>query len=365
MMLMKGNALLIVAVLILAAGCDPTGPLPDTSQSGKGAYVSLCLDLQSGPPDTRALSDLHASGGDGVITDGVILEFDPEGLLLEMVHFTGSVPPKIQVRRYQQTEIYIVANPTVDLSGIASLADFLSMQSDYKVNTLDRMEMTGHLKDTFISDAVVDIQMKRMLSKIQVDDMTFKSTPGWPDYTGIHFTRAYLEKTPVSCAYDLSLPGSFIDAYDKRVSIGYTSNYSSSVHQYTQGGTKVWEYETPWAVYCYPNASDNQNERNVLAVSYRLVYLVTGVDGMTGEPVVQPRYDDACVHLVLPPLQPNTMYELEKLTLNGARYKTVYLGTRSADDDELSECSFRMTDMTSGEYLGSVQGEVEYEIQDH
>lgn len=361
---MKWNVVLIVAALIMSAGCDPTGPLPDASPSGEVAYVNLSLDLQSGPPYTRALTDVSALGGDGSIKDGVILEFDPEGLLLEMIHFSGSVPPKIRVRRHQQTEIYIVANPTVDLSGIASLTDFLSMESDYKANTLDRMEMTGHLKDTFSSDAVVNIQMKRMLSKIQVDDMTFKSTPGWPDYTGIHFTRAYLEKTPVTCAYDFSLPGGFIDAYDKRVSIGYTSNYSSSVHQYTQGGTKVWEYETPWAVYCYPNASDNQNERNVLAVSYRLVYLVTGVDGMTGEPVVQPRYEDACVHLVLPPLLPNTLYELERLTLNGARYKTVYLSTRSADD-ELSECSFRMTDMTSGEYLGSVQGEVEYEIQDH
>ena len=61
---------------------------------------------------------------------------------------------------------------------------------------------------------------------------------------------------------------------------------------------------------------------------------------------------------------PNTVYELERLTVTGARYKTVYLETKSSGPEGYAVCSFRMTDMTSGEYLGTVEGEVYHEIQD-
>ena len=320
--------------------------------------MNLTLQMQYSPPITR-------SGQEDTVSGGFILEFDPEGTLLESVRFYGDYLPGIQVRRYQHTDIVVVANPTADLSGVASKDEFLSMQASYSSNRADRLEMTGQASGTFDNDSTIEVLMERMVSKITVDALAFR-VEGSSKYTGVHLRQAYMERTPATCRYDFSLPGDFLDACAQGISIGNCPTYTGSVNKYTQGEYRVWEYDRPQSLYCFPNESQVRDERNKLAVSYRLVYQVPGVDAFTGEPIVLIRYDDACVHLVLPPMRPNTVYELERLTITGARYKTVYLETRSAGSEKEPEtCLFRMTDMTSGEYLGIAEGEVEYEIQDH
>ena len=362
---MEKSALLAPAFLLMLAGCDAAGPLPEVRLPGEEAYVSVRLNIQSSPPGTRGIGGSTSPVADDIICDGVILEFDPDGVLLELVQFAGENIPEVRVRRNQQTDIYIVANPTVDLAQVASLSDFLDTRSSYQANEAGRLEMTGHFCGSFGADAAVNVRMERMVSRIQVDRMVFRCTHDWPDYTGIHFTRGYLEKTPDFCTYGLFQPGTYINAYDRRIGIGYTSGYSSEVRNYDQGEYKVWEYIKPWSVYCYPNEADDANGRSRLAISYRLVYQVTGIDAATGQPVVLPRYDDACLHLVLPRLRPNTVYELERLTLNGPRNRVVYLGGNERHVPEPPVCSFGMRDMTTGEYLGSVEGEVEYALLDN
>ena len=353
---MKRFVLWTLAVLTITAGCEIAEPLPDVPSSGEEAYVSVKLQMSSGPALTRA-------GQEDAIWDGIILEFDPDGGLLERMYFSGNTPPALQVRKYQQTDIYIVANPTVNLWGVSTKQEFLAAQSEYKSNSSGKLEMTGSFSGKFNADTTVHVLLNRTVAKICVDAIVFKIASTVYDYTGINMSRGYMEKTPATCGYDLSLSDSFVDAYEQRIGIGYVSGYTSSPRHYTQGEYKVWEYNYPWEVYCYPNEASDSGQRNKLAISYRLNYKFSGIDNFTGEPIVLYRYEDACVHLVLPPMRPNTVYELEKLTLVGARYKTVLLGTRSGQEESLT-CSFRMTDMTSGEYLGTVEGEVEYEEQD-
>ena len=354
----------MLPVLVLTAGCDLTEPFSAGDAFAEEARVSLKLELQCSPPSTRAFND-PAAWPDDVVEDGVILQFDDYGELLEMVSFTGDDLPEIQVRRYQQTDIYIVANPTVDLSGVSSKEDFLSSQSEYGSNSAGRLEMTGYVSGVFNTDETVNVSMERMLAKITVDDLVFKVASTLYDYTGAHLTRGYMERTPKTCSYSLTPSTAFINAYTQGVDLGIFPNYHGQILKYTQGAYKVWEYGSPQSVYCYPNASEDRIRRNRLAVSYRLVYLVPAVDGETGEEITLTRYDDNCVHLVLPQLRPNTEYELERLTIIGAKNNTVYLGTRSGTEELPVKCSFRMRDMTSGELIGNVEGEVEYEYQDY
>ena len=110
---MRQHAILILAALNVIAGCDAAGPLSDAPPLGGADLVNVQLQMQSSPPGTRA-------GQEETISDGFILEFDGGGELLECVYFTGESLPVLQIRKYQQTEIFIVANPTADLSGIAS-----------------------------------------------------------------------------------------------------------------------------------------------------------------------------------------------------------------------------------------------------
>ena len=354
---MKRYALCILAALMAFAGCEVAEPLPDGSPSGQGTSVNLSLQLQYSPLQTR-------SGQEDAIYGGFILEFDSDGTLLESLRFYGDYLPKVQVRKYQQMEIYIVANPTTDLSGVSSKDEFLSMQAVYSSNRADKLEMTGHLTGSFDNDSTLLVSMERMVSKITVDAMAFRVS-GSSKYTGVHLTQAYMERTPATCCYDYSLPGDFLNAYTQGISIGNCPRYTYSVKEYTQGEYKVWEYDRQQSLYCYPNESNVRDERNKLAVSYRLVYQITGIDSFTGETIILTRYDDASVHLVLPKLRPNTVYELERLTITGARYGTVYLNTKSPESEEIETCLFRMTDLTSGEYLGTVEGEVEYEMLDY
>ena len=353
---MRRYALCVLAALLLVAGCEVTEPLPDGPPSGQGAFVNLTLQMQYRPPQTR-------SGQEDTISGGVVLEFDSGGTLLERVDFYGGRLPAIQVRRYQQMEIYIVANNTADLSGICTKEEFLSMQAVYSSNRADRLEMTGHFTGTFDNDSTVCVNMERIVSKITVDAIAFRLSSS-SKYTGVHLSKAYMERTPATCCYDYSLHGDFLDANTQGISIGNCPRYTYAVNEYTQGEYRVREYDRPQSLYCFPNDSNVRDERNKLAVSYRLVYQVAGTDAFTGEPVVLTRYDDACVHLVLPPMRHNTAYELERLTITGARNGTVYLNTRSPEPEETGTCLFRMTDMTSGEYLGTVKGEVEYEMPD-
>ena len=360
---MRRNALICLLTVTMYAGCEVTGPFTAEESFAEEAQVNLRIEMQYCPPSTRARLGSSFQAPDEAISGGVILEFDQDGELLETIAFTGNVLPVLPVRRYQQTDIYIVANPTVDLSLIKSKEEFLSKQSEYSSNTSGKLEMTGHVRGIFDSDATVSVAMERMVSKITLDALVFKLATTKYNYTGAHLQQAFMEKTPATCGYGLSLTGNFLNAYERRIGIGYFTSYPS-VNKYTQGEYKVWEYDYPQSVYCYPNNSETAADRNKFAVNYRLVYQIDGVDGLTGEPIVISRYDDNCVHLVLPKLRPNTEYELERLTITGAKNKTVYLGTRSGQEDLYGTCCFRMTDMTSGEYLGNAEGEVEYEMQD-
>lgn len=352
---MKRFALLIIWLCALLGGCDALDTLQESPQ-GDG-FIELELVPQYGPPGTRAGGQ---PGPDDKIWDGVILEFDGAGTLLEMQPFSGEDLPAIRVRKHQELSIYVIVNPTRDFRGVSTLEGFLSTQSDYKSNTLERMEMLGHFEGSFSADSRVTVNMLRMLAKIQVDRMVFRIASSNTNYTGIYFTRGYMEKTPASCGYDLSLPGNFVNSYSMNIAIG-CNDYSGKSNHYMQGEYKVWEYNYPWSVYCYPNDSEDREQRNRLAVSYRLLYLVPGTDSETGESVVIPRYNDACFHIVLPPLRPNTIYELEELKLNGARNGTVYLKSGDGLQEDQSTCVFRMTDLTSGEFLGLEEGEVCYE----
>ena len=312
--------------------------------------------MKSNPVGTR-------SGTEDYIYDGIVLQFDKEGILLDVVQFTGNVSPEIQVRMHQEIELYVVANPTVDLSGVTTKQEFLSTQSDYKSNSEERMEMTGHVYGVFDSDSVVSVNMERMLSKVTVNAFVIKVNTVSDKYTSARFLQAYMHRTPATCGYDHTVSGEYLNAYDQRISMGYYTSYPIMVNNYSQGDYKIWEYDYPQSVYCYPNDSENSAERNWLSVSYRVSYTYTGVDAATGETVVMSHRDDGRVRLVLPKMLPNTAYELERLTVTGYKQKAVYLETKSAWGEESETCSFRMTDMTSGEYLGTIEGEVEYEMQ--
>ena len=353
---MKRYAFCVLAALIASAGCEVTEPLPDGPPSGQGAFVNLSVQMQYSPTQTR-------SGQEDTISGGFILEFDSDGTLLESMPFYGGDIPEMQVRKYQQMEIYIVANPTVDLSGISNKEELLSTAAWYSFNQADRLEMTGHFSGTFVNDTTVNVNMERMMSKITLDVIAFRLSSS-SKYTGVYLRQIYMERTPSTCRYDYSLPGDFLNADAQGISIGNCPRYTFSVNEYSQGEYHVREYDHPQSLYCFPNESGIRDERNKIAVSYRLVYQVPGYDAITGEPVVITRYDDACVHLVLPPMRPNTVYELERLTVTGARYGTVYLNTRGQEPEETETCLFRMTDLTSGEYLGTAEGEVEYVMLD-
>ncbi|MBQ9878783.1 MAG: hypothetical protein IJM29_07785 [Bacteroidales bacterium] len=353
---MNRHTLLILTALFVSAGCDVTEPIAGTLPSGEAAYVNLQLQMQSRPLGTRA-------GQEDAILDGFILEFDGGGELLECVYFTGESLPVLQVRKYQQMEIYIVANPTVDLSGITNRQEFLSSQSVYSSGNTDRFEMTGYVSGVFLDDSLVNVRMERMLSKITLDAFTIRVNKS-EKYTRANFTLANMERTPSRCRYDYSTPEDFLNAYTQRIGVGYYTSYPISVSKYTQGDYTVWEYNYPQSVYCFPNDSESNSSKNRLAVSYKLAYSYTGVDAATGETVLMSHTDEGCIHLFLPPLLPNTEYELERLTVTGYRNRSVYLETKSAGEDESDTCLFRMTDMTSGEYLGYVEGEVEYETID-
>ena len=343
-----------LSLLMIAAGCEVAEPF---------AQVNLKIEMQYSPPLTRAGQGSSYAPPDEVISNGVILEFNQDGELLERVPFTGNDGPVLPVRRNQHMDIYVIANPTVNLSGIASRDEFLSTQSEYRANSAGRLEMTGHLSGIFDKDATVSVAMERTVAKITLDALVFKLTTSKYNYTGATLRQAYMEKTPASCGYDYSVSGNYLDAYEQKIGIGYFDRYPSVI-KYTEGEYKVFEYNHPQTVYCYPNDSQDAADRNKFAVSYRLDYTIPGVDLFTGEPIVLARYDDNCVHLVMPPLRPNTAYELERLTIIGARNQTVYLETKSGEDAEAETCVFRMTDMTSGEFLGYAEGEVEYEMQD-
>lgn len=356
---MKRIVLIIIWLCAILWGCDVSGPLPRSTEDGD--IVRLELIPQYGRPDTRSghHPDPDPPEPQDFIRDGLILEFNGAGHLMERLAFEGDQPPAIQVRKNQETHIYVVANPTVDLSGINTFSEFLSFRSSYAAMARDRLEMTGRITGTFTSDAQVNVQMERMVSGIRVGGMSVKIYRD-EKYTSVQFTRANMEKTPATCGYDLSLTGDYVNAYNKGIEAGYVSSFGS-IDKSVQGDWTAFDFNTPWWVYCYPNPSEVQEERNVLAISYRLGYIVTGTDSETGDTVYMQRWDDSVVRLVLPPLRPNTVYELEKLTLYGFKYRTVYLKSGGDMVNEPLKCVFRMTDMTSGEYLGSEEGEVLYE----
>ena len=353
---MKRYAFCVLAALIASAGCEVTDPLPDVSPSGQGAFVNLSVQMQYSPAQTR-------SGQEDTISGGFILEFDSDGTLLENMPFYGGYVPEMQVRKYQQMDIYIVANPTTDLSCISTKEELLSAVAWYSLNKADRLEMTGYVSGTFMNDTTVNVNMERMVSKITMDVIAFRLSTS-SKYTGVYLKQIYMERTPSTCRYDYSFSGNFVNADTEGIGIGNCPRYRFSVNEYSQGEYNVREYDHPQSLYCFPNESEIRDERNKIAVSYRLTYQIAGFDANIGEPVLLTRYDDACVHLVLPPMRPNTVYELERLTVTGARYGTVYLNTRSQEPEEAETCLFRMTDLTSGEYLGTVEGEVEYEMLD-
>ncbi len=340
----------------LLGGCDALLD-PVREAPGEDSFIELKLVPRCAPPGTRSARD---PGPDDTVLNGVVLEFDAAGTLLEMQPFSEGYMPVLKVRKHQELNIYVVANPTVDFRSVSTLEEFLSMQSQYKSNSQGCLEMLGHFQGSFTADAEVTVPMQRMVCKIQVDRMVFRIASTHTNYTGWYFTRGYMEKTPATCGYDLSLSGNFVNSYSMNIAIG-CNDYSGTANHYTQGEYKVWEYSYPWSVYCYPNASGDQSQRNILAVSYRLLYLVPGTDLDTGESIVIPRYTDACFHIVLPPLRQNTIYELEELKLNGIRNGTVYLKSAEEPSEIQAECIFSMTDMTSGEFLGLEKGEVRYE----
>ena len=350
---MKRFALLIMSLGAVLGGCDalePPGPAP-----GEGAAASLRLVLQGGPPGSRA----GEADPDAAVHNGCILEFNAAGNLLDYIPFSGGEPPVLEVPRNQLVELFIVANPTRDLSQVVSKAAFMEIQSDYAANSPGCLEMTGRYSGTIRSDTTLNVALQRCCAKVTVDAMVFKVASTRYDYVGARLVRGYMEKTPAGCTYVQMAPGELINAYSAGAGIGYEASYNSSSVKYTQGDYKVWEYNTPWTVYCYPNASEDPAARNTLAVYYRLDYRVTGIDASTGETVVMHLYNNACVHICLPAVMPNTIYELERLTIDGLSSNTVYLGTKGGS--EIPECVFRMTDMTSGEYLGEVKGEVRYD----
>ena len=353
---MNRYALCVLTALIVSAGCEVTEPLADSPPSGEDSFVNLQLQMQSFPVGTRA-------GQEEAISDGFILEFDGGGELLECVYFTGESLPVLQVRRYQQMDIYIVANPSVDLSGITTKQELLSAKSVYSSSNTDKFEMTGFVSGVFYNDSVVSVRMERMLSKITLDAFTIRVNKS-EKYTRANFTLANMERTPSKCRYDYSTPEDFVNAYTQRIGLGYYTSYPISVSKYTQGDYTLWEYNYPQSVYCFPNDSESNSSKNRLAVSYKLAYSYTGIDAATGETVLMSHTDEGTIHLYLPPLLPNTEYELERLTVTGYRNRNVYLNTKSEGEDEAATCLFRMTDMTSGEYLGYVEGEVEYEKVD-
>ena len=360
---MKKVLLSSLLLLVVSAGCEVSETYSTGDAREEGAQVNLRIELQCSPPSTRALFDDSDAELEDAIQDGVILEFNQDGELLEMVTFSDGDLPLLQVRRYQQTDIYIVANPTVDLTGISSKEEFLSTRSEYAYNSEGRLEMTGHVSGIFDTDATVSVAMQRTVAKITLDALVLKVSKQKINYTGAHHRQTFMEKTPATCGYDLSMAEDFLNAYNQNIGIGYYNSYPT-VNKYSQGEYLICEYNYPKSIYCYPNDSEDGAKRNKVAVSYRLIYTVNAIDAATGEPIVLTRYDDNTVHMVLPQLRPNTKYELEKLTITGANNRTVYLSTRSGEEEESLTCCFKMTDMTSGEYLGVVEGEVEYEMQD-
>ncbi|MBP5538044.1 MAG: hypothetical protein J6X64_06910 [Bacteroidales bacterium] len=353
---MNRYVLCVLTALIVSAGCEVAEPFADSPPSGEDSFVNLQLQMQSLPVGTRA-------GQEETISDGFILEFDGGGELMECVYFTGESLPVLQVRKYQQMDIYIVANPSVDLSGITTKQEFLSAKSVYSSSNTDKFEMTGFVSGVFYDDSVVSVRMERMLSKITLDAFTIRVNKS-EKYTRANFTLANMERTPSSCRYDFYSPETFLNAYTQRIGIGYYNSYPISVRKYDQGDYTVWEYNYPRSVYCFPNDSESNSLKNRLAVSYKLAYSYTGIDAATGETVLMSHTDEGKIHLYLPPLLPNTEYELERLTVTGYRNRSVYLNTKSEGEGEAGICLFRMTDMTTGENLGFAEGEVEYETID-
>ena len=95
---------------------------------------------------TRSARD---PGPDDTVLNGVVLEFDAAGTLLEMQPFSEGYMPVLKVRKHQELNIYVVANPTVDFRSVSTLEEFLSMQSQYKSNSQGRLEMLGHFQGSF------------------------------------------------------------------------------------------------------------------------------------------------------------------------------------------------------------------------
>lgn len=351
---MRRLALLTAFLGALLGGCgalEPPGP-----PSGEEAPAMLGLELQCGPPGTRA----GEPGPEYAIHGGCVLEFNSAGERLEYLAFTGEEPPQIPVPRNQQVEIYVVANPTCDLSEVSSKAELEQMRSDYTANTAGNLEMIGRYSGRISSDSTVNVSLERICAKIQVSKMVFKVASTRYEFTDADLNMAYMEKTPKDCSYLQKVPGELMDTNTDRVDIGYIKRLLKNETRYEQGEYKVWEYDDPWCVYCYPNASTDRQKRNVFYVAYRFRYKTSWIDAATGRQEIVFLYENAFARFYMPPMMPNTLYELEKVVIDGTLNKSVDLDTKGGSGEAV-ECVFRMTDMTSGEYLGELKGEVRYE----
>ena len=351
---MRRLALLTACLGALLGGCDALEPPGPHCMEESSAVLELVL--QCGPPGTRA----GEADPDAAVNGGCVLEFNAAGELLEYLAFTGDNPPKIPVPKDQQVEIYIVANPTCDLSQVGSKTELEQMKSDYTANTEGNLEMMGRFSGRIRSDSTVKVTLERFCAKIQVSTMVFKVASTLYEYTGANLNMAYMQKTPRECTYLQKNPGELMDAYSEQVGIGYMKRYLLNGTTYDQGQYKVWEFNDPWSVYCYPNASAERNKRNELTASYRFRYKSGWIDSETGEHQDILRYEDVLAHFYLSPIMPNTLYELERVVIDGTLNKSVSLDTKGGEEEPV-ECVFRMKDMTSGEYLGEVKGEVRYE----
>lgn len=316
-------------------------------------FVSITLNISDSPDGTKA----NPGWGEPRIRDLYILEFDSKGYNVYCGHCRYDGNPTIPALKNQKVKIYVVANSTNDLSEISTESEYLNTKMSYTELNAAYPEMTGSIEGIFSSSANANVELQRMCSRIQVDTISFRINDSRYDFNQLFFDGAYIERMPSECSYGLVPSGISVDASDGLFPAGCYMSQNTPDAYYMDGDWKVWEYDHPWSVYALPNDASGIDQRSELALEYEAHYRVGQYSN--GEYEIVTKILHNALHFILPPLSPNSIYELEKIVVNQPKTTTVDLSPIAEQS-----CMFIVRDVASGKVLGHEKGILRYEISD-